>query len=135
MKKDEKAIKALELLKDWSNYLLITTVAALGWITSDGANFATPDLKVWSVIALGLSIVFAIFTLGLIPVVTQEVEDDGISIYKITPEFTLLWVIVKIDSIRLKHVCWPQHLLFIVGIFLYVIGTQFSIDTSPRGAR
>jgi hypothetical protein len=26
--------KALEYLKDWSNYLLVTTVAALGWVAT-----------------------------------------------------------------------------------------------------
>jgi hypothetical protein len=30
----EQKLKALESFKDWTNYLLVTTVAALGWTVS-----------------------------------------------------------------------------------------------------
>jgi hypothetical protein len=37
MQPTEQKLKALDAFKDWSNYLLITTVAALGWTASKDA--------------------------------------------------------------------------------------------------
>ena len=31
----EQKLKALDSFKDWTNYLLITTVAALGWVGTE----------------------------------------------------------------------------------------------------
>ena len=65
--------KALEFFKDWSNYLLVTTVAALGWVAS-GTNTTTStshSVK-WCVWFFALSVVFGIFTLALIPLVQKQ---------------------------------------------------------------
>jgi hypothetical protein len=40
--------KALEFFKDWSNYLLVTTVAALGWVAS-GKDFPISGLMAWCI--------------------------------------------------------------------------------------
>jgi len=39
--------KALEFFKDWSNYLLVTTVAALGWV-ADSAHFSAGGFRLSS---------------------------------------------------------------------------------------
>jgi len=54
--KQEQKLKALEWFKDWSNYMLITTVAALGWVA------AAPVYHGWgrriTLISLTLSTIF-----------------------------------------------------------------------------
>jgi uncharacterized membrane protein YhdT len=113
----EQKLKALEAFKDWSNYLLVTTVAAVGWISSEHA----PGFPLWWVRALciwafALSIVFAIFTLALIPHVGEDIGAADKSIY------TVYWRGYRVP-LRLTHLCMPQHLLFIAGILLYAYGT------------
>ena len=42
----EQHLKALDSFKDWSNYLLVTTVAALGWTAGkDAGHFCLPWMK------------------------------------------------------------------------------------------
>jgi hypothetical protein len=109
--------KALEFFKDWSNYLLVTTVAALGWVAEHGSFSGV--LKVLCVWSLALSIVFGIFTLALIPLVQEQREQDtkaSSSNYEVRASF---WG----GRLRLMHVCFPQHVLFIIGIVLYALGT------------
>jgi len=60
----EQHVKSLDSFKDFSNYLLVTTVAALGWVASDSRVVESPTIEVW---CFALSIVFGIFTLALIP--------------------------------------------------------------------
>jgi hypothetical protein len=64
--------KALEFFKDWSNYLLVTTVAALGWVASGTTIFTSHSVKPWCVWLFALSVVFGIFTLALIPLVQEQ---------------------------------------------------------------
>ena len=116
------AFKALEFFKDWSNYLLVTTVAALGW--SSAADVDISDTaRSWCVGLFAAPIAFGIFTLALIPLVTQKVK-NGQSVFEVQPEFDLLWLKVQVTSIRLKHVCWWQHVLFLVGIVVYAAGVR-----------
>jgi len=113
-------IKALEFFKEWSNYLLVTTVAATGWVSAEDAaisDWARP-LCIWS---FGLSAVFGIFTLAIIPRVTETVSDTDKSVYDIAPKFNLLWMWPPAIPVSLKCVCWPQHVLFISGMVLYVL--------------
>jgi len=122
MEKKEQLLKSLEYFKDWSNYLLVTTVAAVGWVGANGgpslnANFIVPII--W---CFALSVVLGIFTLALIPLVAEKITDDTESIYYVKGTFRLLWMLPPELSFALKYVCWPQHVLFIAGIILYAAG-------------
>src|SRR5713101_5818541 len=142
MSKIEQRIRALESFKDWSNYLLVTTVAALGWLS----NEARSDWLIW--LATGcfaVSTVFAIFTLALIPEIAENITDaeDG-SIYETagTPPVILRRVIQRVTWLnewwlrepklrwlrepKLRHFCLIQHFLFIVGIVLYAASKMLS---------
>jgi hypothetical protein len=121
--------KALEFFKDWSNYLLVTTVAAVGWVGAKESFAGIPSLKPWCMAALGLSAVFGIFTLALIPLVQEQraTQTQTKSIYRVHVDFWF-WPSGSVpkaykDGMYLTWVCFPQHVLFIVGVILYVIGT------------
>jgi hypothetical protein len=61
---------------------------------------------------------FAVLTLTVIPKVAEELADKA-SIYDVAPKFNvILWQV----RVRLKSVCFPQHILFMIGILLYVLG-------------
>jgi hypothetical protein len=111
----EQKLKALGSFKDWSNYLLVTTVAALGWATSKG-NRIDSDLVVW---CFAISAVFGILTLAVIPVVAEEIREDTKSIYDVEATFRLFWMWGDELRTSLKWVCWPQHVSFIIGILAY----------------
>jgi len=90
----EQTLKALEMFKDWSNYLLVTTVAALGWVaTSDQPKISRKALR-WTIGALGASTVFGIFTLALIPLVAEAITHETPSFYGVVPRFNLLWMVL-----------------------------------------
>jgi hypothetical protein len=118
----DQKLKALDAFKDWTNYLLITTVAALGWTAGrDATNFSTPCMRIYAVLVFAVSIVFAILTLALIPHVAEDldiVSGKYPSIYEVYWEH---WLV----KVRLTHLCLPQHVLFLVGIILYAVGTTF----------
>lgn len=118
----DKRLKALEWFKDWSNYLLVTTVAAIGWVASDKNIFCAPSWKAASIWSFGVSIVFGIFTLALIPLITQQIEEDDATIYDVPAKFYIFgkW---KPRHIYLTQVCRPQHISFIAGIVFYCLGT------------
>jgi hypothetical protein len=120
MTRKEQLIKALEFFKDWSNYLLVTTVAATGWVAAKDAPIAewARPFCIW---AFGLSAVLGIVTLAIIPRVAECISDDSKSIYDVSPTFNLAWMWRPTVPISLKVVCWPQHVLFIIGIVLYVV--------------
>jgi hypothetical protein len=113
----EQKLKALEYFKDWSNYLLVTTVAALGWTSAKNATTFSPQwtraVCIWS---FALSIVFGIFTLALIPHVGEDIAENAESIYAV--DWTGYWI-----PLRLPYLCMPQHLLFLAGILFYAWGT------------
>ena len=115
----DKLTKALNFFKDWSNYLLVTTVAALGWV-GKGAEFSSHSLKLWCIWLFALSVVFGIFTLALIPLVQEQRTTQG-SNYDVDAQFRVLfWT----RRLRLKRVCLPQHVLFLAGIIVYAWGTK-----------
>ena len=116
--KDEvkQRLAALNSFKDWSNYLLVTTVAALGWVVKYPTEFG----RAWIIGFLGSSIVFGIFTLALIPLVAEGVT-AGKSFYDVKGKFKLLFLWGPERTVRLKAVCWPQHVLFLAGIIMYTI--------------
>jgi len=115
------ATKALEFFKDWSNYLLVTTVAALGWVSSGSPDvkpvWINAGLKPYCIWFLAGSIVFGIFTLALIPLVQEQ--RDGQFNHRVRAKF---WLFPN-DGMQMIWVCMPQHLLFIAGIIAYAIGT------------
>jgi hypothetical protein len=117
----EQHLAALNAFKDWSNYLLVTTVAALGWVATTNKPTGAP--RVWVLRLLAFSIVCGVLTLGLIPLVAESVKKDSSSIFDISVQFNLLWLWGPEVSSRLKFVCWPQHVSFLAGIIVYAIGS------------
>ncbi len=109
--------KALEFFKDWSNYLLVTTVASLGWVAKEDPSFCSPWVKTLCIWSFALSAIFAIFTLALIPLVAEQRQLNE-SIYDVHAQFNL----IGIRRRKLKSVCFPQHVFFIMGIALYAVG-------------
>ena len=112
----EQKLKALEAFKDWSNYLLVTTVAALGWVSTKEAPELCPEwIRTWCIVSLALSVFFSILTLALIPHVA-ELIDGKLSIYDV---FWDGWHY----KFEIFHFCFPAHVLFLVGVLLYACGT------------
>ena len=111
--------RALDNFKDWSNYLLVTTVAAMGWT---GKNLDS-ELMPWAVGVFAVSAALGIGTLALIPLVRERIDTDTASIFDIAVDFNLFWMWPPRCRARLKHACWPQHMLFLLGLVLFAIGT------------
>jgi 4-hydroxybenzoate polyprenyltransferase len=129
MKSAEKKLKAIEYFKDWSNYLLVTTVAATGWVATDkDLPWSHPCLREPCLWSFGISIIFGILTLALIPLIAQKIEESDTSIYKIPTSFSIFG---RDITAYLTQACRPQHVLFILGIILYCLGkaggTKFGI--------
>ena len=98
--------------------MLVTTVAALGWVATKGVVFWSPCIKLICVGSLALSVIFAVFTLALVPLV-EEQRRPYESIYLVKAKWS--WGPPK--GLRLRCVCLPQHIFFIVGVLAYAIGT------------
>jgi hypothetical protein len=114
----EQKLKALEAFKDWSNYLLVTTVGALGWVsTKNETHFSRRWIRFVCIWSFALSVFFAILTLALVPHVAELMNDDTKSIYDV---FWSGWG----PNIELFCVCFPQHVLFLVGVMFYAYGTS-----------
>jgi hypothetical protein len=118
----EQKLKALDSFKDWSNYLLVTTVAALGWTAGkDAGTFCSPSMRPFAIVSFALSIVFGIMTLALVPHIGEDIKAaDGItpSIYHV---YWSGWFV----TLRLTRICLPQHIFFLVGVLLFATGTAF----------
>jgi len=115
----EQLLKGLEFFGNWSNYILVTTVAALGWVASTARAPISPRALRWVIGCLCASIVFAVFTLAMIPLVAENITAETKSFYELSPKFDLIYTIGPEVSLKLKWVCWPQHILFLVGIAIY----------------
>jgi hypothetical protein len=108
--------KALEFISNASTYVLIATIALTAWVAS-GVEFSSEGLRVTSMTCLTLSAVFGVATLALIPLV-QEARGPGQSNFDVEARFKLFgW-----RSSHLKAVLFPQYLLLLAGLILYVIG-------------
>jgi hypothetical protein len=122
MNQEDRTRAALQSFKDWSNYLLVTTVAAIGWIASDNVEFSSNELKAASLWSLGISILFGILTLSLIPLTAQQIDDTHESIYRVPVKFSMFG---RREPFRafLTQVCRPQHVAFLFGILFLCLGT------------
>lgn len=152
MASKEQHTKALDMFKDWSNYLLVTTVAALGWVVSKDAAIHAPV----AVFCFAASAVFGILTLALIPLVAEQLTDlapvptppptppkepPPPSFHDVPGYFRLGWMCGPQFAVRLKWVCWPQHVLFIVGIatfsaaYFFQSPVESSLPSAPYWGR
>jgi len=118
----DRKVKALDYFKDWSNYLLVTTVAALGWVSKEVGIFHMPWLRYICIASFALSIIFAILTLALIPHVSEQITDNVTSIYDVEVEHYFIRKKKKYHH-HLRDACFPQHVLFLIGILAFAIGT------------
>lgn len=89
-------IRALEFFKDWTNYLLVTTVAAMGWVSAETVKLVSPLLKrlcIWA----------------LIPHITEQLIGTDTSIYDVHGTFRLFWLwainVSSFDSHLLATAC------------------------------
>ncbi len=114
-------LKAVEFFKDSSNFLLLISVVALGWVVEhpSGINESLNDTVV---LCMGLSVVFGLFTMGLLPLVAETLTGTTSSIYDVRGEFRTFVLGGRHHSLPLKAVCWPQQVFFIAGILVYMIG-------------
>jgi hypothetical protein len=121
---DDPKVLALQTFERWSNYLLVTTVAAAGWIATKNLEIGSGwrDAALW---CFGVSIVFGILTLALVPLVAQAMTRDHDSIYRVPAQFKLLFRYT--GTAFLTQACRPQHVSFIAGIAMYCIGTTTSM--------
>jgi len=131
----EQKLKALDFFKDWTNYLLVTTVAALGWTSAkDAATFSATWLRAACILTFAISIVFAIFTLALIPHIGEDLAESDSSIYEVKWKWKgwkwCKWKWLR-RPLRLTHLCFWQHLFFLAGIVIYACGT-FLPPASPH---
>jgi hypothetical protein len=121
-------IASLGFFKDWTNYLLVTTVAALGWVATKPLILDGRALR-WTIAFFCLSIVFAILTLALIPLVGERLVARS-SIYDIKAIFTVFWLWGPEAEAKLKWVCWPQHVFFLAGIIVFSVGSMLRVPTT-----
>lgn len=120
MAEPDRRAEALRHFKDWSSYLLVTTVAALGWAAT--SRFAAaPGLRVVCIWSLALSVVFGVLTLASIPLVAEQAKGEE-SIYTVSARFSVRPFSRRPASLRLKQTCVPQYVLFLIGIVTYAIG-------------
>jgi hypothetical protein len=126
----DQQTKALEFFKDWTNYLLVTSVAALGWTAKEIRPTAVADgaaiLKPLSAVCLAISIMFAILTLALIPLV-QEQRKEAQSNYDVRAEY---WLLGRLRQHKLKDACFWQHLFFLFAVALYAIDVALPLGQS-----
>lgn len=110
---------ALQAFSTWSNYLLVTTVAAVGWISSGHVKFSSDIFESLSLWCLGASVIFGIFTLALVPLISEQAKKNDRSIYSVKAGFSIFGIQ---RHAYLTQACRPQHVLFIAGIIVYCWG-------------
>lgn len=128
----EQKLNALGAFKDWSNYLLVTTVVALGWVAGADTDKPLTLATKFEVGFLAASVIFGIFTLAVIPIIAERIMDGTESIYGVEAPFNLFWMWGPEKRIRLKAVCWPQHVCFIIAIAFHA-AIALATTTSTKG--
>jgi hypothetical protein len=126
-------LAGLGFFKDWTNYLLVTTVAALGWVATKPVLVVSPQLLKGTIACFCLSIIAAIFTLALIPIVSELCRSGTKSIYDVVAPFQPIPMVELTLEFKLKWVCWPQHVFFLAGIILFSLGSYRGVTSSRAG--
>jgi hypothetical protein len=80
----EQKLNALGAFKDWSNYLLVTTVVALGWVAGADTDKPLTLATKFEVFFLAASVIFGTFTLAVIPIIAEQIT-DGINLWCRSP--------------------------------------------------
>lgn len=114
-------LKAVEYFNNSNNYLIMISVVALGWVV-EHPDAVHESLKNAVVLCMGLSTVFGLFTMGLLPLVAETLTGTTTSIYDVKGEFRTFVLGGREHSLPLKAVCWPQQVLFITGVLIYAVG-------------
>jgi hypothetical protein len=114
-------LKAVEYFNNSNNYLIVVSVIALGWVVEHPGG-VHESLKDAVVLCMGLSTVFGLFTMGLLPLVAETLTGTTESIYDVKGQFRTFVLGGREHSLPLKAVCWPQQVLFLTGILLYAVG-------------
>lgn len=111
----EIQLKALDLLKDWSTWLVAIQTGALGLISLSGQDKTSikPGWAYAVLICFAVSIITATFVLGGIPSIVQRLpQSEEKNIYHI-PIFER-WP-------RLWYFTFVEHVSFLLGVVLFVI--------------
>ena len=124
--------KALEFFKDWSNYLLVTTAVAVGWVGGTGFAFSSAWVRAVCILSFSISIVFGILTLALIPLVQEQRRAEHDSNYDVPARYRDWSGGERVC--RLKSLCFPQHLLFMLGVLSFALGTMGGNPSEMAGA-
>ena len=114
-------LRAVEYFNNSNNYLIVISVIALGWVVEHPGG-VHESLKNAVVLCMGLSTVFGLFTMGLLPLVAETLTGTTESIYDVKGQFRTFVLGGREHSLPLKAVCWPQQVLFLTGILLYAVG-------------
>ena len=114
-------LKAVEYFNTSNNYLVLISVVALGWVVEHPGSMHE-SLKDAIVLCMGLSAVFGLFTMGLLPLVAETLTGTTESIYDVKGQFRTFVLGGRNHSLPLKAVCWPQQVLFLTGVMLYAVG-------------
>jgi hypothetical protein len=117
---DDKNVRALTAFGLWSNYLLVTTVAAVGWISSKSVTFTSPWMQSTALWCLSTSAIFGILALAIVPLVSEQMRPQDESIFVVQAAFSILGLSYRA---YLTQACRPQHILFMLGIVFYAWGT------------
>jgi hypothetical protein len=131
--KTAKMLQSLGYFKDWSNYLLVATVAALGWVATKPV-LLEPVALTLVIFAFCFSTIFAIFTLALIPIIGESISAETESFYRVPASFKAFWMWGPEFKLTLKWVCWPQHVLFLIGIVIFAVGSVLGAAAPTKGA-
>ncbi|MEV5719353.1 hypothetical protein AB0L41_36170 [Amycolatopsis mediterranei] len=120
---EDPKIAALEAFERWSNYLLVATVAAIGWVASKNVVFRYAVMQSLTLWLLGVSIIFGVLTLALVPLIAQAMRDKDStskpSVYSIQVSFKIFRIS---GHVYLTQACRPQHVAFMLGIICYCFG-------------
>ena len=114
-------LKAVEYFNTSNNYLVLISVVALGWVVEHPGSMHE-SLQDAIVLCMGLSAVFGLFTMGLLPLVAETLTGTTESIYDVKGQFRTFVLGGRNHSLPLKAVCWPQQVLFLTGVMLYAVG-------------
>jgi hypothetical protein len=66
-----------------------------------------------------VSVIFGIFALALVPLISEQARKNDISIFSVKVRFEVFRIPCHV---YLTQACRPQHVLFIVGVIVYCWG-------------